>query len=137
MMMSLSAYYGAVLNCAPPFMYCPPPADGSACELTIGIIMENAAHFVWTTVLIISAFQLIIQPVRCLATDGGPFGPAFAEATTSYTESCLHLMLRILVFQIIGTVRALPCILPVACPPLHTARRVLVFQIIGTVRAKD
>ena len=61
---------------------------------------EGESRVSFAQILIIGAFQLVIQPVLCLSTDGGCCGQSFAEATTSYTESCLHLMLRVLMFQV-------------------------------------
>ena len=99
----LSTYYNTRLHATPFFTYCPPPDDGSECVLTFGIIVTNFFAWLGTTLMIIGAFQLVIQPALWLATDGGPCGPSFAEGTTSYTESCLHLMFRVLSFQLFGT----------------------------------
>lgn len=121
MMVVVSVYFAFYLHAAPPFTYCPPPANGTTadCTLTVGILFTNFGNWLWTTLLIISAFQLIIQPVLWLSTDGGPCGPKFAEATTSYTEACMHLMLRVLVFQILGTVVAALFFIPIAGWDVH------------------
>ena len=115
-MVMIATYMSVQLNAAPLFTWvpdvtqhgyedwCDNPAKDGLCPLTVGRVFINLANWLWTTILIISAFQVVIQPSLWLATDGGPFGWCFAEATTSYTESCLHLMFRVLVFQIAGTV---------------------------------
>jgi hypothetical protein len=113
-MLMVSTYFAVILKATPPFINCPPRDDGLPCELTVPIVLTNIGNWLWTTVMLISAYQLIIQPVLWLSTDGGPCGAGFAEATTSYTESCLHLMLRVCAFQILGTILTACFFIPIA-----------------------
>ena len=109
-----ATYSNVVLYAYPFFTHCT-PREGLTCDDTlIQDILTNFGHWVWTTLLIVGAFQLVIQPTLWLATDGGPCCKSAREYTTSYTESCLHLMLRVLAFQMIAALLCALAFIPVA-----------------------
>lgn len=102
-MIMLATYMNAALHAFPFFTYCHNWADGVTCDEAFGRnFLYNLGNWAWTTLLVVLGFQLVIQPTLWLATDGGPCCKSAREFTTSYTESCLHLMLRVLAFQLVA-----------------------------------
>ena len=61
-------------------------------------------------------------PTLWLATDGGPCCAGARELTTSYTESCLHLMLRVLAFQMVAALGSAATFVHVAGTQRERAR---------------